>query len=993
MTLRRRARRGTVLPMLAVCLIGLFTFVGLAVDLGMLAVSRTECQNAADVGALVGARSLNNKPGVADSNRPQAIQDAKDAITGNGGTKTGNVHLSDKFIASQITTVQAGMYVYDPAATPAQFKADFVNTPAAGQSWTAMRVDITTSQPTYFMRVFGIQTMPSGAYAIAVHRPRDVAFALDMTGSMGFSSQFNGSGGGQNRSLNPDDLVPVFGHYVSTQANLRATANLYNGNQEAFPRSNFTVATPGGPPIVRNFYFDAANVATPTNLVRPIATKTVGGVIVPDVLNAFHRWNPPESGGNSTSYTPVTYDFTGYNAMHNGTEAIPKGPTPAPGSFGTMTDAGGNNYVGFRYRRADGSVNTTDATWSTGSSSTKAAGSLAELLGYTIASWTVSSVTEPWVFKGDGFGAPSDANRIARTREFRDPVWETYGYDLDITKYRVWKRDSNNGLPALPATYLGHPTGGNNIPGNIRVATADEFTGFSMGPGYWGKTMFVWPPDPRTPVGNPGDAGFVQGDWRQRFFYRTGTTPFNIQTDTAGPNQTLMRTAANNLTLNTGVSINYAAVLRWLKAAGTPQILPPNLRAGHVLYYSSIPNDVASAGGATEAGRDQIFWREYIDYVFANGYTSGGNLYGVGDSWAGAATSVTATNPSQWVGPDPLNPWPNNKPYMNYADSPNRPRLHFWFGPLSMMDYMQAIGNWLPGTCYEAQCWQLKAGMNAVLDDIRNNRPNDAAGLVLFSANHHNTIRVPMGQNFIALKNALFYPKQLLSTLDVPSPTVASVQAEYRPYNDNITAKSADQIPNAGGSTDPNTGLMYAYNLLSPSATLPTGTYGTVKGRRGASKIVVFETDGVPNTYRDAAFTQAGYNSYYSPGSSSGNIGNNNLAVLDATYPVVSKIVKTMADNTTDDSGLSLPNAPAKVYAIGFGDLFDTVLAPGATTSRTQAHAFLAKVAELGGTGPVGATTLSSDQIITGPYEDRIANLRSCMERIFQSGVSVTLIE
>ena len=977
MTGARRIRRGTVLPTLGVCLIGLFTFVALAVDLGMLAVSRTQCQNAADAGALVGARTLNNKPGVADSNRPQAILDAKDAITGIGTAKTGNVHLSTKFVAGQIANVQAGMYVYDTTATPNIFKADFTTTPGAGQSWTAMKVEISTVQPTYFMRVFGVTAMPTGAYAIAVHRPRDVAFALDMTGSMGYSSQFNGSGVGANRSLNPDDLVPVFGHYQGTQANIRATANLTTGSGEAFPRNNFTIATPGGPPIVRNFYFDAANIGTPSNTVRPIATKTGGGVIVPDVLNAFHRWSPPESGGDSSTYAPVTYDFTGYNALHNGTEASPKGPTPAPDTFKSMTDGGGITYAGFRYRRANGAINKTDTTWATGATSTKAAGTAAELLGYRVSGTNIC--------KGDGYGTTGPV--IAAANVFRDPVWEYFGYDLDIPKYRAWKQASNAGNPATVAAYVASQ----GSEENCRITnTADRFTGYSMGPGYWGKTMFVWPPDPRP-----------ANDWRRKFFYQTGTTTAldpqgdNNGTGTAGVpgiNQVLMRTAANNLTLNTGIAINYAAVLQWIKQSGTPLVLPPNLRAGHVLYYSSIPDTVITGNATTESERDQIFWREYIDYVFANGYTSGGYLYGVGDSWAGAGTSISTTDPAVWNGPT-NNFGASQKPYMNYADSPNRPRLHFWFGPLSMMDYMQAIGNWLPGTAYEAQCWQLKAGMNSVLDDIRNNRPNDAAGLVLFSADHHNGIRVPMGQNFVALKNALFYPKQLLSTLDVPNPTVASVQAEYRPYNDNFTAKSANEIPNAGGSTDPNTGLMYAFNLLSPSSLLPSGTYGTVKGRRGAAKIVIFETDGVPNTWRGRTFTTAGYNSHYSPGTSSGNIGNNHATVLSNTYPIVQQIVKPMASDTSSDSGLSLPNAPAKVYAIGFGDLFDPVLAPGATTSRDQAHAFLAKVAEYGGTGPVGATTLTADQIITGPYEDRITNLRSCMERIFQSGVSVTLIE
>ena len=54
---------------------------------------------------------------------------------------------------------------------------------------------------------------------------------------------------------------------------------------------------------------------------------------------------------------------------------------------------------------------------------------------------------------------------------------------------------------------------------------------------------------------------------------------------------------------------------------------------------------------------------------------------------------------------------------------------------------------------------------------------------------------------------------------------------------------------------------------------------------------------------------------------------------------------------------------------------------------------FLADMAAAGNTGTAGATTIPSNQIITGPYATRISNLKDCMERIFQSGVSVVLIE
>src|SRR4029077_3226887 len=92
------------------------------------------------------------------------------------------------------------------------------------------------------------------------------------------------------------------------------------------------------------------------------------------------------------------------------------------------------------------------------------------------------------------------------------------------------------------------------------------------------------------------------------------------------------------------------------------------------------------------------------------------------------------------------------------------------------------------------------------------------------------------------------------------------------------------------------------------------------------------------------------------------------------------------------DSGLSLPNAPARVYPVGFGDIFDPVASPGAVF-RPTALQFLADVGAAGNTGVAGATSPPSKQIITGPYDQRISRLKDCLEQIFETGVSVALIE
>jgi hypothetical protein len=247
--------------------------------------------------------------------------------------------------------------------------------------------------------------------------------------------------------------------------------------------------------------------------------------------------------------------------------------------------------------------------------------------------------------------------------------------------------------------------------------------------------------------------------------------------------------------------------------------------------------------------------------------------------------------------------------------------------------------------------------------------------------------RVAIGQDYTALKNALFYPKSLLSAINGGDTTT-----ELRPYDGNFKSVAPDEIPNANGGTDPNTGLAVAFNLLSPSNQLPTATYGSFRGRRGVPKVVIFETDGVPNCHSSYTLNQLGYNTYYSNLNNGGYDTNGGSGAMNPAVAVVQQMSKQIATGTGGDSGLSLPNAPARVYPIAFGDLFDPVAAPSATF-RPTALQFLANIAAAGNTGTAGATTIASNQIITGTFDQRITRLRDCMERIFQSGVAVVLIE
>src|SRR5438270_9833190 len=87
----------------------------------------------------------------------------------------------------------------------------------------------------------------------------------------------------------------------------------------------------------------------------------------------------------------------------------------------------------------------------------------------------------------------------------------------------------NGNNNALPNSHARNQNANNwEGPGNGH-GYGPNFKGYSMGPGYYGKTFFIWPPDPRYDAGadpsqpSPTDPKKdVNGkhicDWRKRFF-------------------------------------------------------------------------------------------------------------------------------------------------------------------------------------------------------------------------------------------------------------------------------------------------------------------------------------------------------------------------------------------------------------------------------------------------------------------------------------------
>jgi hypothetical protein len=341
---------------------------------------------------------------------------------------------------------------------------------------------------------------------------------------------------------------------------------------------------------------------------------------------------------------------------------------------------------------------------------------------------------------------------------------------------------------------------------------------------------------------------------------------------------------------------------------------------------------------------------------------------------------------------------------VDYDDNPLRPRHQFWFGPMTFVDFLGNYNTqrfWWPGNCHEAQAWACKVGIQTAIDDIKNNHPGDFIALAFFSnplnsrtdpTGQFNRPAVPLGRNYQQLKDSLWFP---------PS-TIFGNATEITPYDPDF-----DQVPRAKGGTAPGMGFMLAYNMLSSSAgnlrfySRPQPDYrghAGGLGRKGASRIVIFETDGAPNTRAVAGMGGSGADSYYKVRlwnpvnlkdsantewpTSSGSYSDNEV------YDVVKQICKL---ETANPPGYSTPRKPALVYPIGYGTLFDPSN-PG--PAQSDALNFLQTCAYYGNTaGNTSGSAFPDSRRIYGTNQQRIDRIRQAFTDIMQSGVQVSLIE
>jgi hypothetical protein len=415
--------------------------------------------------------------------------------------------------------------------------------------------------------------------------------------------------------------------------------------------------------------------------------------------------------------------------------------------------------------------------------------------------------------------------------------------------------------------------------------------------------------------------------------------------------------------------------LNWIANTG-PNPFPTQLRAPRLTYYSSMPTDVpASAYDPTQANSgitdpNQRFWKEYIDFTL-----------GV---WRAPTGSVqTPGNPSCSYGPDyswgtvKISAPPGGGQYMNYLDNPKRPRHRFWFGPMTLVQYAADTGI-VPGTAHDVSMFAAKIGIQAALQDIQTNHPNDLVAMLLFSRPNFtgeapecgafSNAQYNLGNDYSAMMNGLWY-----------APNTSSSDAT--PWDANGL-----QCPRSHGDYDGNTtsnyGFMLAHNQFYSNSASSQSTSGGA-GRKGANRLVIFETDGMANTSADCDGTWNG--SCYNIGA--GPIGTSGLAADQAVYKCVSRLVAQEGAG-----GFSTPSKPVTIQCLAFGAIFE----PDApASSRDPGVTLLQNISALGNTvfPSSSADPTNGYKWVIGDLPTRQALLQKAFQNIMQSTIGVSLIQ
>jgi Flp pilus assembly protein TadG len=584
LVVRSKCRRGASLPFLAVTLVGLMSFLALGIDVGMLMIAKQEAQAAADLAALTAARTLN---GDATSNYNQSA-----ATTNAQNILSFNTILGQPIQASQLQLTYGS---YDYNQNTQTFNANFP--PTSGVPTTAVTASVTSNNMAAgFAAIFGMSFFPNvTATATAVHRPRDIALVMDLSGSMRMGTCLGFDFYTQTRTTNnPDPVYPTFGHYSSASTFLQGPNSNQTSSYDSYTISPSNTTVPNSSyalTYINGFYQNAA-YASPLVRAFDSCTSSDGGNtwspqagVYPQLPPVTYATTPGGDvplfkSGSTSSYATNVKDIVGSTTQNvlwelDGYSAYAGGQPDTSGSGGVPQVWSQVDYRAPATPIPNGSLPFNSYTQGPG------------YYGMTFFQWppdprntnALSAATVKSFLGLLGMNA-TDANTLSN-------IWSTWQGQgaTGLANLQKWLQQ-NGANGASQAATVNYAPGNNVFVSGLTKWNGVTLTNLNKPQIYYAVCRLF---NRAYPGGAAWTSTSFSADWRQRFF---GTNNNNVLFNSDG--------SLNVGNLGSSSNINYTAILNWisqsLNAAGQPvNPFPQQMRAGRIKYYGSIPTQITGS--------------------------------------------------------------------------------------------------------------------------------------------------------------------------------------------------------------------------------------------------------------------------------------------------------------------------------------------------------------------------------------------------------------
>jgi uncharacterized protein YegL len=166
----KRRRRGVIIVLTALLLIGMMAILAFSIDIGYMQNARVEMDRAVDAGALAGAGML--VEGDAEAANEARIFAQQNPVAGRP--------LENNELQIQVGAWDRDSRTFTPSTT----------LPYA----ISVRAERPNVRPMFFGRVLGRDSFSVASEAVAVYQPRDIVLVLDYSGSMNDDSEFRNIG-------------------------------------------------------------------------------------------------------------------------------------------------------------------------------------------------------------------------------------------------------------------------------------------------------------------------------------------------------------------------------------------------------------------------------------------------------------------------------------------------------------------------------------------------------------------------------------------------------------------------------------------------------------------------------------------------------------------------------------------------------------------------------------------------------------------------------